>query len=406
MLSLDRGTRECVVVDGVAGPAYEAVYGLTFSPDGTRYAYIARHGFNDWFAVVDGREGRRHAWVPFQAYDRVEPIGRPIKFSPDSRRVAYAAKDEQGIIEYGRSDLPKLRDAYVYIDGERSPGPPTYNIGVFDWSPDSKGVAYVAEVEQRTGPAGGVPGLQAVVWQGKQHDTYQEIEPMLRFSPDGLHLAYYAWRVPPQPGRWADGCVVLDGRPDRRYFGHDIESLRFTPDGRVEYDAWAWPGGRPAIAPADPAKPAVAVHVRGDEELQGRRERLVYSPDGRREAFVRKVEPRPGETEFSLIQRRGGRYPADVYLDGRLVAEVPGGPFYMQFGPDSRRFVFLAPAGDPADEKLRLYVDGAPLDTTLPGHVIVLRFTGPDMLRAVVVQPQGVEYLDVPVRAQPRTALQ
>jgi len=57
-------------------------HSITFSPDGKRIAYAARDG-DKWFVVVDGKEGNR--------YDDILKY-TPV-FSPDSKRVAYAAKE-------------------------------------------------------------------------------------------------------------------------------------------------------------------------------------------------------------------------------------------------------------------------------------------------------------------------
>ncbi|MDL5502050.1 MAG: hypothetical protein QSU88_02435, partial [Candidatus Methanoperedens sp.] len=55
---------------------------LTFSPDGKRIAYAAREG-DKWFVVVDGKEGKR--------YDDI--LKHTPVFSPDSKRIAYAARE-------------------------------------------------------------------------------------------------------------------------------------------------------------------------------------------------------------------------------------------------------------------------------------------------------------------------
>src|SRR5579871_4638112 len=49
----------CVMVDGVAGTAYEVVGGLIFSPDSRRTAYMARREGRS-FVVVNGKEGKAY----------------------------------------------------------------------------------------------------------------------------------------------------------------------------------------------------------------------------------------------------------------------------------------------------------------------------------------------------------
>lgn len=66
-------------VQGVGG--YDWVYGITFSPDGERLAFIATRDGKS-FAIVDGVEQNEY-----------EQIGPPA-FSSDSKNIAYAAKRE------------------------------------------------------------------------------------------------------------------------------------------------------------------------------------------------------------------------------------------------------------------------------------------------------------------------
>jgi hypothetical protein len=69
-----------VVVDGEAGPAYDAVSSAMMSKDG-RVAYVAARG--SWFIpVVDGKE--------MGQWDGIEPGG--ISFSPDGKRVAWMGR--------------------------------------------------------------------------------------------------------------------------------------------------------------------------------------------------------------------------------------------------------------------------------------------------------------------------
>jgi hypothetical protein len=58
-------------------------HSISFSPDSKRIAYVARDK-DQWFMVVDGKEGNR-----FDEILKYSPV-----FSPDSKRVAYAARDK------------------------------------------------------------------------------------------------------------------------------------------------------------------------------------------------------------------------------------------------------------------------------------------------------------------------
>lgn len=124
--------KEQVYVDGEAGPTYESVWGLTFSPDSTRLVYAAKVDTN-WFMVVDGKVG---AEIELNCY-------KPC-FSPDGKRLAYVA---------GRG--PQW---WVVVDGQ-------------------PGDNYTGRREQSRGLVAGM-----------EYEVPAVTNP--RFSPDGSHLAF------------------------------------------------------------------------------------------------------------------------------------------------------------------------------------------------------------------------
>ncbi|TFG67134.1 MAG: hypothetical protein E4H27_09355, partial [Anaerolineales bacterium] len=81
------GGRWRAVVDGRPHGSYDTIGEgtLRFSPDGRHVAYAARTG-DKWLAVVDGKELKKHA--EFQGYEGIAEM----VFSPDSRFLAYTAK--------------------------------------------------------------------------------------------------------------------------------------------------------------------------------------------------------------------------------------------------------------------------------------------------------------------------
>ena len=70
-------------MDGVEGKEYDGIMegNPVFSPDSKRVAYAANRG-GKWLVVVDGMAGKE--------YDGIL-AGTPV-FSPDGKRVAYAAE--------------------------------------------------------------------------------------------------------------------------------------------------------------------------------------------------------------------------------------------------------------------------------------------------------------------------
>ncbi|HVV73044.1 MAG TPA: hypothetical protein VHI52_16330, partial [Verrucomicrobiae bacterium] len=77
--TVERNGKEQIYVDGGFGSVYDGVYGLRFSPDGSRYAYLAAKGEN-WRMVVDGK---LEAQI---SLDTACPC-----FSPNGKRIAYLA---------------------------------------------------------------------------------------------------------------------------------------------------------------------------------------------------------------------------------------------------------------------------------------------------------------------------
>lgn len=76
---LQRQNEKQVFIDGHYGPWFQSAWGLRFSPDGSRYAYLAQVEAN-WWMVVDGK---------LQAEISINPAS-PC-FSPNSKRLAYIA---------------------------------------------------------------------------------------------------------------------------------------------------------------------------------------------------------------------------------------------------------------------------------------------------------------------------
>ena len=104
-----------VVVDGQEGPQYDS-FGegtLAFSPDSKRLAYAAGKG-KRCFVVVDRQEGR--------TYDNIG-TGSPV-FSPDGKHVAYGAK--------------KGQKWFVVVDGKEGPQYDGIGVGSPVFNPDGK----------------------------------------------------------------------------------------------------------------------------------------------------------------------------------------------------------------------------------------------------------------------------
>jgi hypothetical protein len=134
LYSVRRGEREALVVDGVEGPAVQAHRTLTFSEDGSRYAYAAEYEDDSWTVVVDGIEyGPGGKLAPGETRRFKTLAKRTPLFSPDGKRVAWAGNRGDGWV--------------AVVDGVESQ---SYGLIVgtaLDFSPDGKHIAFVGARE-------------------------------------------------------------------------------------------------------------------------------------------------------------------------------------------------------------------------------------------------------------------
>lgn len=150
------GQQYQTIINGMAGPAFDLVSTVIFSPDSKHYAYIGinKNPYVDKQVVI--RDGKLQ-----QAF---ENISSPA-FSPDSRHLAYQAFSEG-----------KWR---MVIDGKSHAGYEALGDPVF--SPTSSILAYRAIVDKQW----------RIVNNGKEGPAYDAVSRPF-FSADGKHLAYYA----------------------------------------------------------------------------------------------------------------------------------------------------------------------------------------------------------------------
>ncbi|MDQ3697091.1 MAG: hypothetical protein M3373_03560 [Gemmatimonadota bacterium] len=122
---VNRGSRLVVVHDGIDGPRFDAILPtpphtatqprVVFSPDASRYAYLARQG-QEYVYMVDGKELLR---VPVATHDEMQFMSGGSaypEFTPNGRHVYFMLL---------REEVPGRGTGYheyrVYWDGK--PGP-------------------------------------------------------------------------------------------------------------------------------------------------------------------------------------------------------------------------------------------------------------------------------------------
>jgi hypothetical protein len=149
-----------VEVSGRAHRHYDAVAGLTFSPDSKGVAYAATRE-EAWFVVFGEKE-----FGPYADIGKTSPV-----VSPDSKHVAYAAL-------HGRGGW------LAVLDGTIIGGPyEGFSPGGLLFSPDSRRLAYVVKKVN----------VWTVVVNGQEQKSHLSVlERSLAFSPDSKRLAYIA----------------------------------------------------------------------------------------------------------------------------------------------------------------------------------------------------------------------
>jgi WD40 repeat protein len=330
----EKAGKEFAVIDGVAGKGYSSIHIdlRMFSPDSKRVAYRAVNygekppAGNKWFVVIDGEEGDEYQTADW------------VTFSPDSKRVAYLAEggvylDRVQVTSPGATvceDNSLLfspdSEHLVYVielNGKQSvvvdgvPGKQYDKIGTIVFSPDSKHLAYGA----KTGNnwfivADGIPG--------KPYDSIGDIV----FSPDSKHLAYVARLGLGGPG--ARGFVVLDGVEGKQYeSAHVINpafNLAFSPDSN--HLAYAVEGKPTYITRGLEYTGFVIVDGEVKEITEGNVQRLLFSPDSKRLAYVELLPPGMPEPRYFIVVdgEKGKKY---EYIDDFV------------FSPDSKHVIYI-----------------------------------------------------------------
>lgn len=195
-----------LVVNGKISKVDDGARNLKYSPDSKRLAYVVGRDFEKKSVMVDKEKGKAYDHLKFQ----------PL-FSPDSMRVAYLATSN------GKK--------FVVVDGKEGKKYDILN-GNYDtvvvFSPDSKRVAYrVTTGRKPTNDRLDEPVLdrkQFIVVDDKEGKTYDDIPTQSPiFSPDGLRVAYLAKSGNKQ-------FVVVDGKEGKAY--DHLDHLVFSPDSK------------------------------------------------------------------------------------------------------------------------------------------------------------------------------
>ncbi len=209
-----------MIVDGKREPSYQNISGAaphppSFSPDSSKFLYLAQASNGQTFVVVNGEES-----------DGVQAIATAPTWSPTGSRLAWG-----GTVQ-GK--------AMFWLDGKEVALPRGAQPGsTFLFSPNG------ARTFWSCGPAHdlslivdgvALPEVSGLAFAGAE--AIDGNSAALRFSPDGRHYAYMA-RDPKQPtrqGMWVDGKLITE------FTQPQGNRVTFTPDSRHVY--WAVMGVR------------------------------------------------------------------------------------------------------------------------------------------------------------------
>jgi TPR repeat protein/WD40 repeat protein len=315
-----------LVVDQKPEKVYEFAGLITTSPDGRRYAYLAKQG-DGWRVVLDGQEQPIYKGIG----------DRSLRFSPDSKRFAYAAftGDKWALV----------------VDGKEHP----MEGGIYSslaFGPDSRRFACVAKKEgqcvalvdgKATASFPGeipaqlkLPGVelspagepffviltggvsQAFVHPGQEKPIGFSRVQGLTFNSDGSQIAYTGVRV---AGGKKSSFVVLNDEvgPEHQY----INDLQFSPDGKHLYYVGGKDEGEVLVTDG---KEGLAA----DDFKQ-----IAFSPDGQRMA----LRIKRGEEDVILLNGQEiAKYPYDAFFE-------VGVDNSLVFSPDGKVLAFFAQQG-------------------------------------------------------------
>lgn len=397
--------KQCVVVDGKRGPAFDEVlhHSFSFSGNSRHFAYAARRG-TQYMVVKDSEEllpaeGIANSLQAFGDARIGETFGPFL--SPDGQQLAYSVQRDSNYVAIvnGVESAPWDAINCLVAPGEE----------FARFSPDGRHFAFV-----------GMRGDQyfAVVDQKEHPHAWMGCAV---FSPDGNRVAFAQYHE--EPGKPALSSVVLNGAPGKAFSG-TIEQLVFSPDGQ-----------RLAYRVSEGIMGASYVVEHGGEEFDDYDSsgEISFSPDSRHLAFLGRKQ---GSTFFVIDGQKhlknegsdsGGRsdyftFSPDsqkwayiAHHDKGMYAVVSGaefGPYQwlsvpdeeacVYFSPDSRHFAFMACKGDSDTNNYGpqlLVVDG--VEHAIPGNWLscsVLRFDSPTLLHGLVMGQERMYRLEVEIK--------
>jgi hypothetical protein len=297
------GSRPAVYIDGNVGSPYSAISPWTslepgkpppailgWSPDNTVLAYVASKG-GQFTLVENQREG--------PLFDGI--LG--VVFSPVGHRIAYIARKGT------QNTAANPMQFFVIVDGKASPA--HRSVQEVKFSADGRHFGYIMQ-----DMSGSLPNH--AVFDGHMGPGFSGMND-LHLSPNGGHYAYVAYSL--RTNR-IDKAVMVDGKAGPAFA--EVRGISFSEDGKhVGYF-----GTKPGSGAQSSIWQAVIDGQPGPEFQDIPVNGVVFSPDGRRTAYVGK----------RVI---GTHYRALAMIDGNKSLDYDECSDFL-FSADSRHVAYIA----------------------------------------------------------------
>ncbi len=362
------GGKYKMVVDGIESDAHRSVGMYRFSPDGSKFAYVAGIDLRTSAVVLDGESSRPYARVGPPTTDKTrqgQAEAPGLYFSPDSKHLAYFATRLSPADSTSPGAMVLRKDKSVSAPYAALTGHPV-------WSPDSSDVAFIARTDQ--------PGMFVVTGKGKGK-AYADIVPeSLRFSPDSARAVYVTRANRSGSLRFNPKGKVLwrlvDGEAEgAQYVYIDVGGMGFNDRNEVVYLG----SHECQIIDDDPVH--AYAQVVGSAEAKQLTEEGVY--------------PDPPRRPCTVAESGGGQ---SVTIDGRL------GTLYktvndVQVSADGRHVAYRAMAYVKNMPREFVVIDDAEV-VLAPGEKIGgLMYVAPRILAGVVYKAGKFTHLSMAIAA-------
>jgi hypothetical protein len=389
-----------IVIDGKPESAVVDVPKIIFSPDGARYAYLARKpGEARASLFVDGEPAGHVAEEPqFTSDNRLVCVsrvarddhrlmldGQPLWRAKRIVKVYLSPASKQIFAVVGND--PQIGQ-HLVIDGNKVPGSDCNAIRNVIFSRDGQRYAAICRTQEYTKALNVTNVREFVLLDGKKGQTYHSIRDAADSSQDLQRLMWLSGGhtgpgIPPRntPGFTADSSrfVYLAAVPPNEFVVIDETASEPFPLGKLRDPLVNRDGRHVALVALEDGSKATIVVGGRKQDFPGFFHSFSLSPDGTRHAYVRSlltvdgVEQQltvtspasylfsPDSKHLAVVGQVPGTPTRGLFIDGKLAVPNASPVTRPVFTPDSRHLFWLGGRGEgPATdaESATLVVDG------------------------------------------------